>query len=481
MKKWIVSAGFALVFGTMACTHFSQREPAAIEGSSISAEDRAEALEIIQNRDAKKLYPHFFKIQSGQSLVSGFDARIGKIKKEDELDVLYESQLYCDLMKLRPLYEHADDELIEIARVAMASTDSEEAIRWFIEQMIKFAKDLDQRGPASVMAMANLFRGLVQDEEIICGSDGCLGKKAFLFTSDFGFNPLNRNAYRDYRKQNQKDIESWSYTRNATNLKPGDCFEHDPLKRKPQSEGFDWVNRNWVGAVLPKGQFAFTYDDGPHSSYTRAIRDTWANAGMAKPAFFWLRKNVSNLPEIVKELNEQNYIIGSHSERHADLGNLAKANSPADLNGVNKQAFGPELKNVANTPEGFAAFKNQTLDREINQSVKDLSDILGKPVRYFRLPYGSGVRNSLIGQRFQDLNLEHFFWRVDSLDWQDKYPESIRDRVVAQMKTVQKGIILFHDIHPQSAEAAKLMVEFLKDNKDFKAVNIMDLPGLTNK
>jgi peptidoglycan/xylan/chitin deacetylase (PgdA/CDA1 family) len=74
--------------------------------------------------------------------------------------------------------------------------------------------------------------------------------------------------------------------------------------------------------------------------------------------------------------------------------------------------------------------------------------------------------------------LDHFFWRVDSLDWQDHNPESIRDRVVTQMNAVKKGIILFHDIHPQSAAAAKLMTDYFLKNPSVKAVPVSDLPGL---
>ena len=205
----------------------------------------------------------------------------------------------------------------------------------------------------------------------------------------------------------------------------------------------------------------------------------WANAGMAKPAFFWLRQSASNLKEIVNELNLDGYVIGSHSERHGDLGTLAKATTAANLNSVDKQLFGPELAKLpAGDNAAFIAWRNATLDREINQSVADLSAILGKSVRYFRLPYGSGIRNDLIGDRFVALNLDHFFWRVDSLDWQDKNPESVRDRVLEQMKITQKGIVLFHDTHPQSAQAAQLMVNFLKTQTEYKAVSIMDIPGL---
>jgi peptidoglycan/xylan/chitin deacetylase (PgdA/CDA1 family) len=162
-----------------------------------------------------------------------------------------------------------------------------------------------------------------------------------------------------------------------------------------QSQTYDWKNRNWVGSTLPDGHFIFTYDDGPHKVFSQEIGDAWINAGLVKPTFFWLSKNIEIYPDVVKKINAQGYIIGSHSDRHADLGNLTKAQSPGDFNKVNKHIFADELINL--DPEDFEKWKNQVLDREIVRAVKQLSLAIEKPVRYFRLPYGSGTKQSKIG------------------------------------------------------------------------------------
>ena len=61
--------------------------------------------------------------------------------------------------------------------------------------------------------------------------------------------------------------------------------------------------------------------------------------------------------------------------------------------------------------------------------------------------------------------LIHIFWNVDSLDWQDKDPESIKERVVNQMKVQKRGVILFHDIHQQSLVASKLILQYIREHK----------------
>lgn len=464
---------------TVACSHTPQpkvsepRNPAA--ESSLEKEDMDAVKDMVQSKKSQALANSFLTMSAAQTLTSSFDVRLEKFKTEKEVDALNTSRLYCKIMTVRAAHDQKEEELIYALTLAKSMGVDYE--NWFYEQMSSFAN----KNVTNEAAMGQLFRGLSNEAVKICGSEYCVSADLNKLTG-FHMNPLDVKDFGRFMKANKGAIAQYATKAPLpgakmvdTDLLPGDCFNSDSA-RKPQAEGYDWVNRNWVGSVLPVGQFVFTYDDGPHTSYTRVIRDAWADGGMAKPAFFWLRKNVSNLSGIVNELNGQGYIIGSHSERHADLGNLAKSSSPADFNGVNKQMFAAETKGLSGS--AYNTWKTNTLDREINQSVKDLSAILGKPVRYFRLPYGSGTKNDLIGARFQALNLDHFFWRVDSLDWQDKNPESIRDRVVAQMQAVKKGIILFHDIHPQSAQAAKLMVQYLKANPSFKAVSIMDLPGL---
>ncbi|MBC7465082.1 MAG: polysaccharide deacetylase family protein [Bdellovibrio sp.] len=479
MKKSTLAfcSALATLALTVACTqtpvnkNVEPRLPAA--ETPLEKADVDQIKDMVLSKKSASLIQKFLVMRIAQTAVSSFDVRLESFKTEKEIDALNTSRLYCKLMDVRAAHDKNEEEILYT--LTLAKSMGAEYENWFYQQMSAFAN----QHPANEAAMGHVFVGLSNEAVQICGSEYCVSADLNKLTG-FHMNPLDSKGFNRFMKANKKAISLVGYEQtSATNLKndlaPGDCFSENS-KRKPQAEGYDWVNRNWVGSVLPAGQFIFTYDDGPHATYTRIIRDTWAEAGMAKPAFFWLRKNASNLSSIVSELNGQGYIIGSHSERHADLGNLAKSTSPADFNGVNRQMFSVETKGL--TGSAYNTWKSNTLDREINQSVKDLSAILGKPVRYFRLPYGSGVRNDLIGARFQALNLDHFFWRVDSLDWQDKNPESIRDRVVAQMQAVKKGIILFHDIHPQSAQAAKLMVQYLKANPSYKAVSISDLPGL---
>lgn len=477
-KLKILALSVLVISGSLfSCTHTPTvappRQPSADEKVSaghLSKESQEIAELIVYEKNTTKLTHYFNTLKESQVLVSYFDESMSKITSETASDQLYKSELYCKLMSVRRNHDHAEQILIYMTQHAHVL--GIDYVRWLFQTLGAFAK-LDRKDSAYAASMGQFFRLLADREEQICGHINCV--KSFRSATGLPFNPLVNREFSAFVKSNRKNIAA-AADRLAD--QPGSCFEKIS-KRKPQQATFDWAHRDWSGSGLPKGHFIFSYDDGPHAQYSRVIRDTWATAGMAKPAFFWLRQNASNLKDIVNEFNAQGYIIGSHSERHADLGILAKSTSALDLNLVDNKVFKHELAQLPPADDAaYITWRNATLDREINQSVADLSVILARPVRYFRLPYGSGIHNDLIGDRFGALNLDHFFWRIDSMDWQDTNPESIRDRVVSQMNSMQKGIILFHDIHPQSVQAASLMIDYLKEHPEHQAVSITELHGL---
>jgi peptidoglycan/xylan/chitin deacetylase (PgdA/CDA1 family) len=128
------------------------------------------------------------------------------------------------------------------------------------------------------------------------------------------------------------------------------------------------------------------------------------------------------------------------------------------------QAAGMDIASHSWTHPQVTKISAEKQDREISQAAARLGQELGVSVRLFRLPYGAGVANAAIRKRIADAGMVHVFWNVDTLDWQDKNPESIVERALKQMKAAPKdsGIILFHDIHPQSVVASRLLVEKLK-------------------
>lgn len=439
------------------------RTPASETRESHLTPEEVQALaKMIESKDEKAFGELLRKTAIAQSLIASFDDRLYNLSSKADSDRLMTSSLYCKVLNLRAIQESVDEKAIEAFELT-TSRASDRA--WVLSRMEAFAA----QSPLNQAAMIQLLRTVRPSEQVFCGSANCLEKE--ISTLKFAVAPFDDQAFADFVSKNRKDIAKYSKPR-SYDLNPGTCFKETRMPN--QASTYDWKNRNWIGSVLPPGSFAITYDDGPHAQYTRGIANVWAQAGMAKPSFFWLTKQALKYPDIAKDLHNQGYIIGSHSDGHPDIGNLARAQSSRDLSAVNREFYRNQIPGITN----FAAWKKQELNKQIPQAVATLGNIVGTKIRYFRLPYGSGVKNELVAQYFQAMDVDHFFWRVDSLDWQDKNPVSIRNRVVAQMNTVGKGIVLFHDIHPQSLKASELLVQYFKNNPRMRAVTLDSIPGL---
>lgn len=456
------------VLAVVSCVHNKSSSPEPRNPASepreqhLSPEEVQGLSKMLEEKNEKQLNELLRKTAISQSLISSFDERLFNLESKVDSDRLMTSSLYCKVLNLRTIQEHVDEKAIQIFEFTANRTEDR---KWILSRMENFAA----KNALNETAIIQLLRTVRPQEQVFCGAEKCLEKE--IQDLKFSIAPFDDQAFADFVAKNRKDIAKYSNPR-SYDLNPGTCF--NDARMPNQASTYDWKNRNWIGSVLPEGSFAITYDDGPHAQHTREIRDAWGDANMAKPSFFWLTTQAVKYPGIAKELHDQGYIIGSHSDGHPDIGNLARANSVADLGAANRAFY----KKVIPTINNFAAWKKQELDKQIPQAVATLGSIIGDRVRYFRLPYGSGVRNETVARYFQAMNVEHFYWRVDSLDWQDKNPVSIRNRVVSQMNTVKKGIILFHDIHPQSVQASKLLVLYFQNNPKMKAVTLDSIPGL---
>jgi peptidoglycan/xylan/chitin deacetylase (PgdA/CDA1 family) len=54
------------------------------------------------------------------------------------------------------------------------------------------------------------------------------------------------------------------------------------------------------------------------------------------------------------------------------------------------------------------------------------------------------------------------YWNVDTLDWQDRNPDTLYNRTMKQIARQGRGVILFHDIHSQTVVASRRMMDDLR-------------------
>lgn len=399
-----------------------------------------------------------------QKIVSSFDEKLneGLTTRRSEVELVKKElkEIDCQLGEITYITHETEERLKGIYK-AVLERESPELTDWFIERLA-VAPGYDTI--PQIIARYNYVRMLKSYHDLICVQGAC--KKADFSKSRlrFPFNPYNDLEVYNYKKANNKSIALFSANPVSTT---DSCLSRQPSDADPN------LAKNYFGGNLPEGSFAVTYDDGPHPKYTLSILETWLNSGLPKPTFFWLGREVAKYPQIVKTVSNAGVEVASHSYSHMDLGNLANAKSFDTLAHQTIETYFP---NKVKPPDSmFLKWQDATLNKEVNGAIDTLEGVLrAQPtsrqtqLKKFRFPYGSGFKNERLLRMLKARNLVHIHWMIDSLDWQDKNPISVVERVKGQMKIHKKGIILFHDIHPQSAEATKILIDFVKTQPQYR-------------
>ncbi len=229
----------------------------------------------------------------------------------------------------------------------------------------------------------------------------------------------------------------------------------DTLKKAWDREGFEAFSGkiepgtgpkgNLIGTEFPRKTWAVTYDDGPHPSRTLELLDTLDQNGV-KATFFVLAELMTQHQGISREARDRGHGLANHSYTHPQLTKLGSAG----------------------------------LDREIRQSTEDEAAVWNQRPEFFRCPYGLGMNTARIRQVIAEEKMIHVFWSVDSLDWKDRNPRSVLDRVMKQVDREGRGIVLFHDINAQTLEASKLLFPILKE-REYRIVTLPEIVEELNR
>ncbi len=165
---------------------------------------------------------------------------------------------------------------------------------------------------------------------------------------------------------------------------------------------------------------ALTFDDGP-GKRTGEILDTLEKYN-AHATFFMLGQKVSSFQGEVKKMKEIGCELGNHSYNHTSLASL-------DDKGVKKQ---------------------------MSDTNNNLKKAAGSPASVMRPPYGA-INDTVKA----NVGSPMILWNIDTLDWKTRNADKTIDVV---MKNVGDGdIILMHDIHTESVDAAIKLIPMLED------------------
>jgi peptidoglycan/xylan/chitin deacetylase (PgdA/CDA1 family)/tetratricopeptide (TPR) repeat protein len=189
------------------------------------------------------------------------------------------------------------------------------------------------------------------------------------------------------------------------------------------------------GSKLPPKTFLLTFDDGPHPRYTDRILEILKKYQI-KSVFFELGTNLGTVKQnrieptrassAARHLVEAGFTIGSHGFSHNVLPKMSDSDIGVEIDETNRL-----LQTVANVRTPL-----------------------------FRPPYGD--RDTKVLAAIEAHKMRSILWNVDSKDWADPVAKSIANRVIAEARRDDHGIILLHDIHERTIDALPAIIETLR-------------------
>ncbi len=173
-----------------------------------------------------------------------------------------------------------------------------------------------------------------------------------------------------------------------------------------------------------ENKIAISFDAAWGADKTREIM-ALCNQYNVKATFFLVGFWVEEYPEMVKEIYNNGFEIGLHSNTHPDFTKLTKS----------------EMR------------------LELESNIKLIQNITGNEPKLFRPPYGY-YNNTLI-DLCNEMGISCIQWSVDSLDWKGLSASQIAGRVT---KAKAGDIILCHNNADNIIAGLKMVLEYFKNN-----------------
>lgn len=184
-----------------------------------------------------------------------------------------------------------------------------------------------------------------------------------------------------------------------------------------------------------ENKIAISFDAAWGADKTREIMSICDSYGV-KATFFLVGFWIEEYPDMVKEIYNNGFEIGLHSNTHPDMTKLSKK----------------EIK------------------QELETNISLIEELTGFRPMLFRPPYGY-YNNDLIDV-CESMGISCIEWSVDSLDWKGLSAGEISGRVTTQSKN--GSIVLFHNNSDNILDGLKMVLEYFRLNET-QVVPIGDL------
>lgn len=199
------------------------------------------------------------------------------------------------------------------------------------------------------------------------------------------------------------------------------AFPQKAPKQKAPTPAKKTEPRN-SGGVDCANCVAITYDDGPGAETNRLLDKL--KAKNAHASFMVIAPSAEQHPELLKRMKAEGHTIGNHTKSHRQLNTLSPEQVSQEIDA------------------GNAAIKKAT----------------GQSTRWVRPPYGA--TNATVDQVTRDKSVSQALWDVDTVDWKDRNSEHVCSSAVQGARA--GSIVLMHDIHPTTVDAADCVIDGLR-------------------
>ncbi len=173
-----------------------------------------------------------------------------------------------------------------------------------------------------------------------------------------------------------------------------------------------------------ENKIAISFDAAWGADKTREIM-ALCNDYDVKATFFLVGFWVEEYPDMVREIYNNGFEIGLHSNTHPDFTKLTRAE----------------------------------MELELETNIKLIEDITGVRPKLFRPPYG--YYNDTLIELCKQMDLSCIQWSVDSLDWKGLSGSQIAGRVT---KAKPGDIVLCHNNADNILVGLKMVLEYFKTN-----------------
>lgn len=189
------------------------------------------------------------------------------------------------------------------------------------------------------------------------------------------------------------------------------------------------------GVITDEKVVALTFDAAYGADKTDGIMEILKRYDVDATFFlvgFWVDK----FPDKVKEIQDNGFEIGTHSNAHLNMSKLSE----------------------------------EEIRRDLRLSMDKISDITGQTPTVFRPPYGDYDDELVLTAR--DMGLYPVQWSVDSLDWKQISANEIVNRVVSRVHN--GAIVLFHNNSDNILSALPTVIELLTE-RGYRFSSVGDL------